>query len=963
MGTPVWQTPAGSLGKVPEQVFYEQILLATTDDSTLVNYRVIAGNLPAGIQISPYGTITGVPTTSVIEVQGIPELVNRDVVSRFTIRAYTTKIVNGQTVVDKIADRTFSITVTGADTPRWITPAGQIGQYYDGGRVDFTFVYTNLDPNETAIVSLVSGEIPGGLILTPAGRLYGYIQPLIPTTTSAGYDRQPYNGAPYDFVAASQSKNYQFTLEVFDGTSSDIRTFTMYVYSKNTLTADNTLLTADNTFVTADQTTARSPFLLNSEPSNLGLVRSDNYFAYRFVGQDYDTLQIRYSISVNEGYGLPPGLTLDPVTGWLYGYIPAQAQDTEIIYSFNVTVYELDNPTSASVAYPFTITITGALDSSVTWITNANLGVVDNGSTSTLKVEAVAASGEMLEYRLASGDFNQLPQGLELLPSGEIIGRISFDTFALDNGTTTFDTSLIITRNLNAVGTTFDSEFTFTVNAYAPALSQTIYKVDRIQINSGGSGYSTVTPPVLVFNNPIGADAVTAVAGTVSIISGSIVSIPLSETGYGYTETATITIADQGGGAGANLQAIMAVAGSRDVISSSQTFTIKLNRAYNKPYQNLYITAMPPFNDRDVLDEFLTNTNIFIPEYIYRPDDPNFGVTSRVSYFHAYGLNPATLDTYVSSLYLNHYWKNLTLGNIETAVARDSLGNILYEVVYAKIIDDLVNNQDQSVSKIVTLPYAVPDPVNPNLDVTTVYPNSLDNMRDQVIDVVGQYSRTLPAWMTSTQPNGRVLGFTPAWVICYTKPNRSEQIAYYISTQFEQSLNAIDFKVDRYELDRALSVNWNTATQTWTPTASITTFDREAHYQLPSSNDSTLILTGGTGYAVGDQIRILGSQVGGADVYNDIVLTVAVVDGSGSIDLAFCQGIAPAPVLGTTFYNISGTNISGSGVGAAFDFDVVGLDATTFDQNSMQFVVPVDMYNASDAYDKYLVFPHVNILE
>jgi hypothetical protein len=114
---------------------------------------------------------------------------------------------------------------------------------------------------------------------------------------------------------------------------------------------------------------------------------------------------------------------------------------------------------------------------------------------------------------------------------------------------------------------------------------------------------------------------------------------------------------------------------------------------------------------------------------------------------------------------------------------------------------------------------------------------------------------------------------------------------------------------------------------------------------------------------VGNQIRILGSQVGGVDVYNDIVLTVAVVDGSGSIDLAFCQGTAPAPVLGTTFYNISGTNISGSGVGAAFDFDVVGLDATTFDQNSMQFVVPVDMYNASDAYDKYLVFPHVNILE
>jgi hypothetical protein len=52
----------------------------------------------------------------------------------------------------------------------------------------------------------------------------------------------------------------------------------------------------------------------------------------------------------------------------------------------------------------------------------------------------------------------------------------------------------------------------------------------------------------------------------------------------------------------------------------------------------------------------------------------------------------------------------------------------------------------------------------------------------------------------------------------------------------------------------------------------------------------------------------------------------------------------------------------GSGVGATFDFEVVGYDQTIFDVNSMQFIAPVDMFNPSEANDKYLVFPKQNIL-
>ena len=41
---------------------------------------------------------------------------------------------------------------------------------------------------------------------------------------------------------------------------------------------------------------------------------------------------------------------------------------------------------------------------------------------------------------------------------------------------------------------------------------------------------------------------------------------------------------------------------------------------------------------------------------------------------------------------------------------------------------------------------------------------------------------------------------------------------------------------------------------------------------------------------------------------------------------------------------------------------VVPTTQTTFDQNSMQFVDPVDMYDPGETFDKYLVFPKSNIL-
>lgn len=1010
MSQPVWITPAGSLGSIPEGVFYQNTMLVTTDalpfaptctattagtnvitcasttgiyagltvvfsgttfggiDSltryyvlNVVNasqfritttdtsttpvalttaagtmstvfrqdiyYAVIAGQLPAGIQCSANGTITGVPD-ALASLQGVPFDVTRSVTSKFTLRAYTE---NQDETIDRIRDRTFSLTVVNVNAPVF-TSASNLGTYYDGDRLDIQIAIDNVGPTTPAVVTLVGGELPNEVSVSATGLISGYIQPAVNVDEVPGYDLTPQDVDPYDFLTSAINKNYQFILQVTDGINTDLKTFNFYVYNRETLNASTTQITADNSNITADEGRERRPFIVNSLPQDLGTVRGDNYYAHQFIANDYDTPDLKYAISVNEGSGLPPGLAIDPNSGWYYGYIPDQGV-TKIEYSFNVVTYQADyvgtpiactattfgtniitcdstaqietgqpivftgtsfggitasatqvyyvldqvsateftitnnlgsttavplstaagsltaNLIVASDPYPFTLTISGTANAEVVWFTPSDLGTIENGATSMLVISAENTGGRTLKYRLKPGAsiaqlpyayvpgvYNLLPQGLKLLDTGEISGRVTFNTFAVDLGTTTFDATQTVIRNSSVQETTFDSTFVFTVNAYAEDSQQVLYNVNAITVDNGGSGYSAGNPPVLSFNTPVGASARAATVGEITIIGGAITAVAIDDGGSGYTlsDPAVLTIAAGYGGTGAEFTAVMQAIGTRDVVSVDKTFTVKVQREYNKPYQNLSIEAMPPANDRALIASLLDNDEIFVPDYIYRIDDPYFGKSQRVVYEHAFGLAPNALETYVLSLYENHYWKNLVLGEILTAQALDPVtGEVVYEVVYSKIIDDLVNAAGASVSKIVNLPYAITDPADGSTQLTQVYPNSLINMRDQVIDVVGQISTKLPLWMTSQQTDGRVLGFTPAWVMCYVKPGRSRQIAYYVQTQFQGNLNAVDFKVDRYVMDRTLSRNWDTTTQDWTPTPSLTTFDRYGSGQFP----------------------------------------------------------------------------------------------------------------------------------
>jgi hypothetical protein len=346
--------------------------------------------------------------------------------------------------------------------------------------------------------------------------------------------------------------------------------------------------------------------------------------------------------------------------------------------------------------------------------------------------------------------------------------------------------------------------YQFTVNAFAPALEQPGYQVSAISIRDGGSGYVS-TPTIILSAPPNTEDAQQATVGPITIVGGVITAIAVGNQGRGYISPPTVTIVG-GGGSGAIATAQIRIVNLINVVSVFRTFSIRVNRVFNEPYQGLYIKAMPPENDRVLLGQLILNQDIIPNSLVYRADDPNFGVAKSVVYDHAFGLNAAAIEKYVESLDLNHYWKTLTLGKIEYAQARNAAGEVIYEAVYSRVTGTGVNAQGESVSKELRLPYPVTNDRGETVDV--VYPNSLVNMRDQVIDVVGQISPLLPPWMTSKQSDGRVLGFTPAWVIAYVKPGEGARIVYNIQQQFGDQLNLVDFKADRYEIDRRMTYAW-----------------------------------------------------------------------------------------------------------------------------------------------------------
>jgi hypothetical protein len=238
--------------------------------------------------------------------------------------------------------------------------------------------------------------------------------------------------------------------------------------------------------------------------------------------------------------------------------------------------------------------------------------------------------------------------------------------------------------------------------------------------------------------------------------------------------------------------------------SSTKEFTITVNNA-NPQYTDIYLEALPSPSQLATFNNIMGNTSIFSSDLIYRATDPHFGVNKKMKSLFLPGLKPAEAFAYAEAMQTNHYYKSILFGDIKTAVAVDDNFNVKYEVVYIELKDDLVNSQGLS-------PAVAQKLVTGNNTEASVYINAFNNMQQLVASRIGYNKKgALPDWMTSKQPNGKILGFVRCLVLCYLQPSVNKRNAETVALRLRNHLisnnikfNSIRFIADRYILDTNL---------------------------------------------------------------------------------------------------------------------------------------------------------------
>ena len=856
-----WVTPRGVLGTIPENEFYVHQLEATDSDEQELFYSFISGELPAGIYINRIGELRGIPT--------ILSSVGQKSTYSFTIRATNPE--------GTVADRSFVLHVNNIKGPQIIPRPDLVGAWFDGSFLEYQFESVNDNPVATETWSVIGGDLPPGVTLTSAGRMSGYLDIIASNTATLGYESAPIEAAVFDVPAISKDKYYNFTVQVTDGAKFDTVTARVLVVSKSSFTADNDITLINNTFITIDISADNKyrPIILNP-PTSLPVLISGSTFAYKFLAYDpededvsweieefafsgmdqldapltdqlegngtssilmtyaaptnrilvdlngvrltpftdytaggatlnfvtatpgpTDVITIQYiqsttgfdSLKFDQGSStLPAGLTINAKSGWIIGTLPLQEENIKT-YEFNVIAFRTLFPQMTSQTVTFTLSVKRSLNEEIVWKGSTDLGTIDNGAISELYVSATNTLSKELEYSIIYQPYRRIPQGLKFLKTGRFTGRVTFRYFSLDGKEATLNVKsaadLAVGMSIQGVGVAAGCEITEIVDANTIKVQPAIY------VTQG---------TVLTFSNESITTAVETTSNAIStVIDGGATTFDRK---YRFTVKAQAKDAS---------------------ISSTRTYTVAIRPRNLAPYENVYLKALPKQSQRTQLKDILENTDIFPTESLYRPDDPFFGLQKNLKFLFLPGLSTTTAANFINSIALNHYNKSINFGDVKTARAVDSSGNVIYEVVYVDVIDSQsysTNGPSLSISLNNTNNFLFEEQ-----SFNMLYPNSFPNMKYRLENGIGYSNRgTLPRWMTSVQEDGRVLGLTRGVVLAYTQPNTAKLMAYRLSISGFK-INSIAFVADRYQWDNYLSKYYNTVTNSFIPSRA-TTFDR-----------------------------------------------------------------------------------------------------------------------------------------
>ena len=294
-------------------------------------------------------------------------------------------------------------------------------------------------------------------------------------------------------------------------------------------------------------------------------------------------------------------------------------------------------------------------------------------------------------------------------------------------------------------------------------------------------------------------------------------------------------------------------------LATSKEFTIDIDIPFTQTEYGNMTGHATSLIDQNIFYNIAQDNSINGPEYIYRPEDSNFGMKLKPDMLMLSGLEAQTLTAFQQQMEQNHAPKKLYFGDLKTAIAKEGT-TTKYEVVYIEVKDNMVNNDDISVASSINLRNTISKPIlgprassmNATADyvdyevttdgglsfstsgskvryanqlsadlgfIETVYPNAVANMRSRMKSLGHKEYDYLPLWMKTTQAGDLApLGYVMAVPICYCKPGTSALVKKRIEDKNLKFKN-ISFIIDRYIVSKS-----KVATESFTGDGSTASF-------------------------------------------------------------------------------------------------------------------------------------------
>ena len=739
MALNIWSQPSGyTFGTFQEQAIFNRPLPLISGYVSGVTFRVISGKLPPGLNIVG-STITGTPY-SVADVT----------VFTFCVRAAST--------TGEISDRTYSITIDGADAPEFVTPIGRLAvgtqqQMYvlDKTYINYQIEAFDLDTSAgqqlTYFISSGDGALPPGLTMSASGKISGFILPAVkikPADGAGTYDDAYYDAAAFDFGLRATNGfdsyiydrvfydynlpnvrpstlniNYQFKVTVSDGTSIAQRIFKIFVVGDDQFRADTTTTDgfADELF-TADVTYLRQPAWLTN--TNIGLFRANNYLTVPVALYDnsnviYNLELINQEIKAQAVNILPSDnfkngnkITVTNVTGTILpGYL---CHFEGIIAGVTAQLYKISVVENLGSGR-YRLTVLTPLEASIPTGTSFYIGTASTlpkGTSFDIQTATIFGSvpyqpaiTKTYNFTITAtrfGDKQDSATASRTFTIG-IIGEIdSVITWLTAANLGSINANFISNLSVSASSTIPDAivSYTLTNGALPPGLT----------LNYDGEIIGKVNQFYNATSGLLGLTRFYDGAGS----SRTFITFDFDTTTVDKKYTFTVQARDQ-----------------YDYSATERTFTLYVDTPNSISFSNIKTKPFLKQSQRTTWKTFINDTSIFTPNSIYRTNDANFGVQSDLNMLIYSGIETKDAALFVGAIGLNHKRKRFAFGPVKSAVAiQTGTNDVVYEVIYVSMIDQQEPNGKYLPRKI-QLPGLASDAITVD-NSTSIWSRTLDSL-------------------------------------------------------------------------------------------------------------------------------------------------------------------------------------------------------------------------------------------